>query len=130
MLEKDSFSFGNPEEFEVNPLDINIAKMQFNLKNRCDIEVPEVGIFNVVEEIYESKDPTLDLSTIRIIYKNKLKDTNVKERYLVLVIHNSSKTVKKEKVLIKGSKNEINSYINSQKFFKDVKHNLLAESKK
>jgi len=130
MLEQDSFSSGNSEEFEVNPLDINIAKIQFNLKNRCDIEVPDMGIFNVVEEIYESKDPTLDLSNIRIIYKNKVKDASSKERYLVLVVQNSSKTVQKEKILIEGSKSEINNYINTTKFFRDIKHILLTECRK
>ena len=54
-------------KFEVNPLDVSLAEIQFNLLKRLEREMPEYGDFAPVIEKYESKDPTKNISTVRIL---------------------------------------------------------------
>lgn len=61
---KDMFGV-NPKVFEINPLDVGIARIQSNLIKR--ISAIESDAFEKLSEKFESKDPDLDLLSIEVI---------------------------------------------------------------
>lgn len=60
---KDMFGV-KPDVFETNPLDVGIARIQFNLIKR--ISAIESDAFEKLSEKFESKDPDLDLLSIEV----------------------------------------------------------------
>ena len=87
--------------FEVNPLDVNLAKIQYSLISRCEREVPENGDFAPVVEEYESKDPTKDLSNVKICCEFNRKNPGIKNssRNLTLTFYNRDKSKQENKIL-------------------------------
>lgn len=112
-------------DFEVNPLDVNIAKMQYNLLSRLEREMPENGDFAPVIEQYFSKDPTLNLSEIKVTCSN-VKDKSAKNTTRALEVLCSDKSGSKEikKLLAKGSKKDILEYLNTTDFFAAIKNTV------
>lgn len=107
--------------FEVAPLDVNLAKMQFNMTKRLEREVPEYGDFAPVTEIYNSKDWNLDVSQIKMICEHLKNNDNKITRRLSLYI--SDKTALKEYLcpIIEGTKADIIKGVNDTKFFEVCK---------
>jgi len=116
----------NKINFEVNPLDVNIAKMQFNLLSRCEKEIPENGDFTPVIETFKSKSPRLDLSEIKIICHYDKQNPGIKDSNRILSA-NISKANKEDLnlELFSGTKAELLEYLKKQDFFKVCKLNAL-----
>ena len=95
--------------FEINPLDINIAKIQFNLINK----IKNDDIISDIVEVFESKDPRLDLSEIKVICT---KDFILKAEFLYKNI--SAKSVN----LFSGTKEQLLTYLSGKDFFDTCKN--------
>jgi len=108
--------------FEINPLDINIAKIQQKLLSRLEREVPENGDFAPVFEEYKSKDPTLDLSTLKVICKY-IKDNAPKKdtRALEIICTEKSNNNERARTLTQGTKKQILEYLNGSDYFNTCK---------
>lgn len=114
--------------FEVNPLDVNLAKIQMNLSSRCEREVPENGDFSPIIEIFRSSDPTRDLSEIKVICNFDKKNPGVKNTNRLLSTQIEKKDgSKKEIELFKGTKNELLDYLKTTEFFKICKENCIGD---
>lgn len=107
--------------FEVNPLDVNIAKIQFNLINRLEREIPEFGDFASVVENYESKDPTLNISTVKVLCKK----FNDKIRSLELHVQDRARINEYNYIITQGEKAEILKAVNDKNFFEECKSVVL-----
>lgn len=112
----------NKPKFEVNPLDINIAKMQFNLQNRLEKEVPDYGDFAPVVEKYNSKDPTKNFSEVKVLCKHLKEDKTNKQRALELNVTDKKTLDEYSYTLAKGQKNDIIDAIHDNKFFEVCKN--------
>ena len=113
---------GKKTSFEVNPLDINLAKIQMNLISRAEREIPKDGDFAPIYEEFCSKDPTLDLSTIKVVcrhQKGSEKKNNI--RYIEAISKNRAMTKEKSKVLCKGTKEDILKYLKDTDIFEECK---------
>lgn len=99
--------------FEINPLDVNIAKIQHKLISNFDVEK-----FEPLIETFESKDPALDLSSLSVIcrYCDDIGSVEV-----VVNLLNKNKTQNYEQVIFKSSKQSVFEYLNTTKYFTDVK---------
>ena len=104
--------------FEVEPLDVNLAKMQFNLTKRLEREIPDFGDFAPVVEAYESKDPTLNISTVKLLCK-KFDD---KLRSLELYVQDRARVNEYNYIIAQGEKKEILSSVNENSFFEVCKN--------
>lgn len=113
----------NTPSFEVNPLDVNLVKMQFNLTKRIEREIPQDGDFAPVFETFESKSPILDLSDVKISCKHK-KDIGSSTRIVELLSKNRAKTKEQAFILFEGTKKELIDYINQTTFFEDCKKTI------
>lgn len=105
--------------FKINPLDINLAKMQFNLIKKIESDSFFDEEFKLSVEKYQSKDPTLDISDVSIILNKTLE--NKEEFILSIEILNKQKTKKEEFELFKGSRKNLISFIKSTSFFEKAK---------
>jgi hypothetical protein len=116
----------NKIKFNINPLDINLAKIQHNLLSRCGLEVPENGDFAPVTETFKSLDPTIDLSEIKVICKYNKLDSDIKNTCRILCA-NISRIDKTEQYLelFKGTKKELLEYLNKKDFFAVIKNNAI-----
>lgn len=113
--------------FELNPLDMNIAKMQFDLQKRAIREIPEHGDFAPVIEKYLSKDPTLNISQIEIFCKFLNKDVPKKtQRTLEINVADKSGLNTYNYVLATGDKNEIIEALNKNNFLEICKSVALS----
>ena len=101
-------------EFKIDPLDINIAKIQFNLQKRLPAEISEADNYSTIIEKYVSKDPTLNIKSIEIkCNKSDVKNSNTLE----IIILNKNKNEYKC-IIAKGDKKNINSIIKEKDFFR------------
>jgi len=117
--------------FEVNPLDVNLAKIQFNLTKRLEREIPEHGDFAQVVERYISKDPTLNISTIEVLCKkSNIESKKDMLRTLVLNISDKASINTYSCELINGEKTEIIKAVNSKDFFETCKAIVLEVEKR
>lgn len=107
--------------FEVNPLDVNLAKIQFNLTKRLEREIPEFGDFAPVVENYESKDPTLNISTVKVLCK-KFSD---KVRSLELYVQDRARVNEYNYIISQGEKDQILKAVNGNNFFEECKSVVL-----
>lgn len=112
--------------FEINPLDINLAKIQMNLAKRCEREVPENGDFAPVFESFKNQDPTINLSEIIITCKHNKNNPGTKNinRILLAKIAKKDNGIKNMQ-LFDGTKKELLEYLNTQEFFKTCKSGCL-----
>lgn len=108
--------------FEINPLDVNIVRMQHSLLKRLELEMPENGDFAPVYEEYQSKSPILNLSEVRVTCKY-VKDDSPKKDTRALEITCKDKGDKNErtKTLVQGTKKDIMEYLNSTNYFNTCK---------
>jgi hypothetical protein len=95
--------------FEINPLDINIAKIQFNLINKLNNSNENSYII----ETFENKDPRLDLAIIKIICTN---NTVLKAEFSYK--NNESHNIE----LFNGSKEKLLEYLQGKAFFDTCKN--------
>lgn len=112
--------------FEVNPLDVNLARIQMNLSKRCEREVPENGDFATILESFKSLDPTINLSEIIISCKYDKNNPGIKNANRIL----SAKIFKqngqiKDVQLFNGTKKELLEYLNTNEFFEICKFSCL-----
>ncbi len=111
--------------FCINPLDINLAKMQFNILKRYENEVLSFGDFSPLVEEYLSKDPTLDVSLIKVICRYSTDNIRVLE----LLLDNKTQIKKVNYVLCEGTKEEIFRYLQKTDFVSDIKKIIFHNSK-
>ncbi len=102
----------NTIKFEVQPIDVNIALMQFNLQKRCLNEVPEHGSFAPVIEEYTNKDYRVNINRIKTVCCSNSEDKN--KRDLVVSIDNPARTKEYSCLLFSGTKQEILEYLKNQ----------------
>lgn len=113
------------QNFEVNPLDVNLAKIQFNLTKRLELEIPPHGDFAQVVESYISKDPTLKISAIEVICKKSNIDSpKQKLRTLQLKVTDKTKNSYIYEIA-SGEKKDILEAINNTTFFETCKTLIL-----
>ncbi len=112
--------------FEVDPLDVNIAKIQFNLLNRLEREVPEYGCFAPVIEKYTSKNPDLNIGDI-IVKCSHVKDSLSKlDRTLDLTVVDRFNPNKQMNLNIaKGTKKDVMESVKQREFFAICKNAAL-----
>lgn len=103
----------NNISFEINPLDINIAKIQHKLISKFNVEK-----FEQLVETFESKDPTIDLSSISLLCRC-CDNTDFIE--VVVKLLNKNKTQNYEQVVFRSNKQAVFEYLNTTKYFTDVK---------
>lgn len=116
--------------FEANPLDVNLAKIQFSLAKRLEREIPEHGDFAKVVERYISKDPTLNISTIEVLCrKSNIESKKDMLRTLELNITDKAGINTYSCELINGDKNEILKAVNEKSFFETCKALVLEVEK-
>lgn len=105
-------------KFETEPLDVNIAKIQYNLINRVEREIYENGDFAPVVEKWIPKDPTLNISAIEVVCKNSPKKTpKQKLRVMELNIKDKSGLNTYTYILKEGEKKDIIEAVNKRAFF-------------
>ena len=77
--------------FELNPLDVNLTKIQHNLIKKMEVERPtDDGPFSPIIEIYTSKNPEREYGEIIvIIYRD---EDSLTESYYIVEIHVLDKT--------------------------------------
>jgi hypothetical protein len=116
----------NNIKFEINPLDINIAKIQHNLILRCPLEISDNNEFTQIEETYKSLDPTLDLSEIKVICEYNKNDSTAQKNKCILYLTISKKGKNDLSLeLFNGTKQELMEYLNRKDFFAVIKSNVL-----
>jgi len=116
--------------FQVLPLDINIAKMQFNMLKRYEDELPENNNFPPIIEVYKNEDTRVDFSEINITCKGKETDKTRKE--ITITISHKKNDIQAFKKIFEGNKKEIMEYLNDKNkpFFTTVKSTVLDFSEK
>jgi len=122
-------NFGRKSTFQILPLDVNLAKIQFSLQKRLSMEVPENGDFFPVIEKYSNEDSRLNISDLKIICKSS--ETDKDTRKLMAEIVNMARTKNYSYELFTGNKKGLLDYINScdNRFFETTKEfvNFVSE---
>ena len=116
-------------KFEVQPLDLNIVKMQCNMLSRCEREVPENGDFAPVFETFKNQSPLLEnLAEIKILCENDKEDTDKKRtgRVLRAIITKRNPKDNLDIELFKGNKSELLEYLNTREIFDVCKPNAVS----
>ena len=111
-----------PFRFEVNPLDVNLAKMQHALLERVPKELYLNKQANSVEEKYESHSPQLEVSTIMVDCSRSGNDTSYN---LWLTVYDKEHRRIHEQRLASGSDLQINTYLESSDFVPTCKGYVL-----
>ena len=119
MNNKDTKNLVQNMKFGIDPLDINLVKIQQEFQKKVE-QIPNYGNFTPLIGLYESKDPTRNISKIIITCKNLEDETN-KLRTLELRINNKQNLDETIFTLAKGNKQEIIDIINDKKFFEICK---------
>ena len=101
-----------PFDFEINPLDINLAKIQFNFMNNFYFYTNSIENIEF-SEIYNSKDPNLNISDIKVICK---KIFNTEMFKLELIVNDAGKSTEFLFTIAEGSKDYILSVISDKRF--------------
>lgn len=123
MNNKDTKNLVQNMKFEIDPLDINLVKIQQEFQKKVE-QIPNYGNFTPLIGLYESKDPTRNISKIIITCKNLEDETN-KLRTLELRINNKQNLDETIFTLAKGNKQEIIDIINDKKFFEICKNLII-----
>ena len=111
-----------PFRFEVNPLDVNLAKMQHALLERVPKELFLNKQTNSVEEKYESHSPQIEVSTIMVDCLRSGNDTSYS---LWLTVYDKERRRKHEQRLASGSDLQIKTYLESSDFVPTCKGYVL-----
>ena len=107
--------------FELDPLDINLAKIQHNMTKRLEREMPEYGDFAPVVEKYESKNPEMSISTVKITCEHDKKSISKKLRKIGLYVTDKTRLNEYQCTLKKGYKSDLMEYVNDEEFFNSAK---------
>lgn len=107
--------------FELDPLDINLAKIQSNMTKRLEREMAEYGDFAPVVERYESKNPEMNISTVKISCEHDPKSVTKKLRKLNLSVTDKARINEYQCTLKKGYKSDLLEYVNDEEFFSSAK---------
>ena len=108
--------------FEVDPLDINIAKVQFNLIKTFSSDNLELP----VSEKFENNDPTLKISEVNVCCN----EDKSAENNLILDAEVIDKTEKKYVYTLKtGNKSDIAAYLDNKEFLFAIKELVLTINK-
>ena len=96
-------------KFEVDPLDVHICEMQFNLNKRVKVEGPQEGVpFQPLVERYVSKDPTREFGEMTVT----LQEADKKGEFeLVFTVHSKQGGISVEHVMHRGDWEEICQFI-------------------
>lgn len=106
-------------DFEVNPLDINIARIQWNLIEKYSNGIQEDSNFDVIIGDFEPKAPVLNVSNIVFLLRS---DSKFEQMILNIRISHKKKNISETFQLIRGNKVDILYYIRGMKFFRDCKY--------
>lgn len=107
--------------FEVEPLDINIAKIQFELNKRLELEMPEYGEFLPIIEKYDYKGSYYNFSELCVKCSQVTDVATEDMRTLDLIIKDKKNTNEYICNIAKGNKKEIISALNNRNFLKVCK---------
>lgn len=105
-------------DFQVEPLDINIAKMQFNMVQNFASD----NINFPLSERFENHDPTLKISEVSVECKKEEKDNFILE----VEVSDSKKDKKYFYTLKSGNKQEISDFLNDRNFLFSIKELVLT----
>lgn len=112
--------------FKVNPLDINLEKMQIKLKQRCEMEVSEYGDFAPITEGYTiSPNYQCEVFADEIELVCKKSDRDKKQILLEAVVTDVSRTSETHCIIDEGTKEEILEMLNDFGLFLDMKNDIL-----
>lgn len=111
--------------FEINPLDINLSKIQENLTKRLEREMCEYGDFAPVVERYESENPLREFSTIKISCDHDRESISKTVRNLNLSVKDKVSGDEYVCTLKKGFKHDIEKYVANREFFDTTKKVIL-----
>ncbi len=100
--------------FQVNPLDLNIAKIQFNLIQKSENITSNSE--SSISENYQHNGPTLNLFELQVTL-NTFTDNNA--NLIVDAVDKQKKS--KNIVLMQGKKEDVFKYLKSTKFFENCK---------
>ena len=96
--------------FQINPLDINIVKIQFNLIRKLEEEN------DIISESYSCTSPVLNVTELNIILES-LSQKSAKLFAYAIGKENDSKEI----VFIEDNKEQVIEYIKSTNLFEDCK---------
>lgn len=104
--------------FEINPLDVGIAKIQHNLQKNLERLIPEHGDFAPVVENYISKDPDIDISEIKVMCRFlNVNAPKKNKRNMELYVTDKARINTYRFVMAQGDKKDMLNVINSKQFF-------------
>ena len=110
-------AINNDIKFEIKPLDINLAKLQFNLINRLKDALKEEKDFKLIEETYKSTIRDLNIDKVTAVCSSD----NSKEINLTIKI--SDKNNNEQEILItKGDMQKILNTVKDKNFFITLKN--------
>ena len=113
--------------FEVNPLDINLAKIQMKFQKEFERIIPEHGDFTPIIERYISKDPTLNISEIELLCKKSNQESpKQKLRTLEINVSDRAGLNKYNYVIVQGEKKDIIEAVLNNKFLETCKSVVLS----
>ena len=117
-------------KFELNPLDVGIAEIQFKLKSTLEKLVPENGDFSQITEKFISKSPDLNISEIKVLC-SYIKDNSPKKNKRNIELHITDKAGLNTYrfILAQGDKKDIIETVNNKKFFETCKKTALYINK-
>ena len=106
--------------FEVNPLDLDIVKVQFDIIEKCSKNViPQKGKFETISETFEYKDSRLNLTKLRIICK--CGDISDEQRVIEAEFTYKNKAATKKILFFRGDKQALINFIVKKDFFQKIK---------
>ena len=128
-----NINFGGikPKPSEVKNMDELIKKMVADLLARAEREVPEDGDFKIVYEQFQNPDKNLIATDfmLKITKPPKNIEGHEKKRYLELVAYNLPSPYIAEKVIGRGSKEEILAKLKEDGLCEQIKEKLIGLSK-
>lgn len=107
----------NPLPFDVEPLDVNIAKIQFNLLKRLPVEVSELGNFLPVFEIYKNEGSYYRFSELKVVCGSTSDNATESIRFLAFIVKNRLTSDEYYCWLAEGNKSEIIAFVTEKQFF-------------
>lgn len=107
--------------FEVEPLDVNLSKLQFEMSKRLEREVPEYGDFAPVVEKYDYKGNFYNFSGFRLVCSHIKDSADKKQRSLDFIAIDKNNVKEYVYNVTKGSKAEIMNIIMDNRLFESCK---------
>lgn len=107
-------------QFEVTPLDVGITKIHFQFLQDFTRSLTDSSGKDIFTYSFQSKDPTLDLSTVEL---NCFQDKNSgQDKLWVVEIACSDRNGRQENATVfKGTETELVQYLKTQQVFISIK---------